>query len=152
MKTLLYCLTPLFSRFPKLSTFPCRLQPTPPLLFLLSCFFGWMGDHTTFDVLFYLMILWIYTCWTLGPWCVFNATRCQVHWNPTHNVDFCWCSDLKYITVTWEQVYILTKNRELSSKNFSKVLFAHGIYHISKIFCMCVRAVRVQYHAPPERV
>ena len=26
--------------------------------FLLSCFFKWMGDYTTFYVLFYLMILW----------------------------------------------------------------------------------------------
>ena len=39
---------------------PCRLQPQPPLLFLLSYFFDWMGDHATFGVLFYLMILWIY--------------------------------------------------------------------------------------------
>ena len=54
MKTPLYCLPPLpFFQF-------C---PTPPpLLFLLSCFFGWMSDHATFDVLFYLMITWIYTC------------------------------------------------------------------------------------------
>ena len=37
---------------------PCHLQPRPQLFFLLSCFFGWMGDHATFDVLFYLMIIW----------------------------------------------------------------------------------------------
>ena len=37
-----------------------HLQPPALLLFLLSCFFYWMGDRATFDVLFYLMILWIY--------------------------------------------------------------------------------------------
>ena len=47
---------------------PCHLQPPPQLFFLLSCFFGWMGDHATFDVLFYLMIIWIYTCQALVPW------------------------------------------------------------------------------------
>ena len=47
---------------------PCHLQPPPPLLLLLLCFFGWMGDHATFDVLFYLMIIWIYTCQALVPW------------------------------------------------------------------------------------
>ena len=35
---------------------PCHLKPPPPLFVLLSCFFGWMGDHGTIDVLFYIMI------------------------------------------------------------------------------------------------
>ena len=64
----LYCLPHLFFNF-------C---PTPPaLFFLLCCFFGWIGDHTTFDELFYLMITWIYTCQALvseGPSFVFYAT------------------------------------------------------------------------------
>ena len=34
---------------------PCHLQPPPQRFFLLSCFFGWMGDHVTFDKLLYLM-------------------------------------------------------------------------------------------------
>ena len=38
---------------------PCHLQLPSLLLFLLSCFFGWMDDRTKFDVPFYLMILWI---------------------------------------------------------------------------------------------
>ena len=38
---------------------PCCLQPSPPLLFLINCFFEWMADCATFDVLFHLMILWI---------------------------------------------------------------------------------------------
>ena len=46
---------------------PCYCQPLTPLLFLLSCFFDWLGDHATFDVLFCLMILWIHTCQTLVP-------------------------------------------------------------------------------------
>ena len=33
------------------------------LVFLLLCFFGGMG--TLFDVLFYLMIIWVYTCQAL---------------------------------------------------------------------------------------
>ena len=32
----------------------------PHCFFLLLCFFDWIGDRTTFDVLFYLVILWIY--------------------------------------------------------------------------------------------
>ena len=51
-----------------------KFCPTPlsvasnlhPLLFL-SCFFDWMGDRATFNVLFRLMILWIYKCWALVP-------------------------------------------------------------------------------------
>ena len=43
------------------------LQPPPAVLFLLSSFFDWMGGRATFDVLFYLMILYIYTCWALIP-------------------------------------------------------------------------------------
>ena len=38
----------------------CTPPPPPPPYFpvisKLSCFFGWIGDHTTFDVLFYLKI------------------------------------------------------------------------------------------------
>ena len=51
-----------------LSPNPCHLHPPHQGFFLLSCFFCWMGDHATFDVLFYLMIIWIYTCQALVPW------------------------------------------------------------------------------------
>ena len=44
---------------------PCPHKPPIPLLFLLSCFFEQMGDHTTFDVLLCLMILRIHICQTL---------------------------------------------------------------------------------------
>ena len=69
----LYCLPPSFSNFVHhFFYFPFLLQPPPWLFFLLSCFFGWIVDHTTFDVPFYLMIIWIYIKWALvpeGPWC-----------------------------------------------------------------------------------
>ena len=54
------------------------LQHLPPLLILLSCFFDWMGDRATFDVLFYSMITWMYPCRALGPLYVFYATRHQI--------------------------------------------------------------------------
>ena len=43
------------------------LQPLPQLLFFISCFFDWLGDRATFDVLFHLMILWICKCRALVP-------------------------------------------------------------------------------------
>ena len=33
------------------TTLSCCLQPLLPLLFLMSCFFDWMGDRSTFDVM-----------------------------------------------------------------------------------------------------
>ena len=69
---------------------PCHLQLSPPLSFLLPCFLSWMGDHTTFEVLFYLMIISIYTCQALvvpeGPWCVLYAIRHQVYLGLTHTI------------------------------------------------------------------
>ena len=79
-----FCPTPL----------PCCLQPPALLLILLCYFFGWMGDHATFDVLFYSMISWMYICRALGSWCMFYATRCQVYWVLTCDVVFCWYSNL----------------------------------------------------------
>ena len=67
---------------------PCHLQPLPTLLFLLSYLFGWMGDLTLSDVLFYLMLLWIYTCWAFVPYYQ------KVYYGLTHNVAFYWYSDL----------------------------------------------------------
>ena len=53
MNTHLYYLPPIL---------PCHLQPSLLLFFLLSCFFGWMSDHAIFGMLFYLILIWIYTC------------------------------------------------------------------------------------------
>ena len=74
--------------------FPVSSNPHPNALF--SCFLGWLGDHATLDVLFYLRIIWIYTSWALipeGPWGVFYVTRSKVYWGLTH-VFFYWYSDL----------------------------------------------------------
>ena len=64
---LLYCLTPSLPvfKFCPTAPLPCHLQHPFPLSFLLSCFFGWMCDHATFELLFYL--IWIYTCRVLVP-------------------------------------------------------------------------------------
>ena len=73
---------------------PCCLSS---LLFVL--FFLVKGDCATFDVLIYLMVFWVYTCWALylstrrTLLCVY-ATKHQVYWGMTHNVVFCWYSDL----------------------------------------------------------
>ena len=71
---------------PSPSPHSCHLQPPPQMFFLLPCFFGWMGDHATFDVLFCLG--------TLVPWDVFYTTRRQVYGGLTHYVVFYWYSDL----------------------------------------------------------
>ena len=60
-----------YPRFQILSNPPfpidSNVQPLTPALFVVLC------DHATSDVLFFLMILWIYTYWALVPGycCVF---------------------------------------------------------------------------------
>ena len=56
-----YIAYPTFLKF-WLTPLPCCLQPSPPLLFLMSCFFDSTGDCAIFHVLLHLMILWIYKC------------------------------------------------------------------------------------------
>ena len=41
----------------------------PHCSFCCLVFFDWVGGCATTDVLFYLMIVWIYTCQALVPWC-----------------------------------------------------------------------------------
>ena len=86
-----------FKFFPPLLPLHCHLQPPSWLFFLLSCFFGWIVDRTTFDVPFYLMInnmdlhiLSLGTRRILMCVCVFYATKCQVYWVLTGNVGFYW--------------------------------------------------------------
>ena len=83
--------------------YPNAHYAPPTLFFLLSCFLGWMGDRATIDVLFYLMIIWIYTCQafvlcTRRTLICVSWTRRQVYWSLTHNLVFYWCSDLISIT------------------------------------------------------
>ena len=57
-----------YPRFQILSnTLPRPPSSTPTVFFLLSCSFDWMCDRATFDVLFYLMIIWIYKSRPLVP-------------------------------------------------------------------------------------
>ena len=62
----LYWLPPFF-QFCSSLPFPFHLQPHPYCSFCCPISLAKCGDHTTFDVLFYLMIIWIYTCQTLVP-------------------------------------------------------------------------------------
>ena len=57
--------TPCFFQILSVSSLP----PTSHCSFCchLSCFFGWMGDHATFDVLFYLMDPHTLSLGTLAP-------------------------------------------------------------------------------------
>ena len=88
-----------FSNFvhpPSLPHFPVTSNLSPPPLFiLLSCFFGWMGDHTTFDVPFYLLIICIYTCRALVPYC-------------QTNLDVCFLQQGVKFTEVWHKMWFLT--------------------------------------------
>ena len=68
----------------------CHLQLPPPLFFLLSCFFSWMGDHTTFDVLFHDNIdLHMSSLGSLvpeGPWCVLSNRASSLLRSDTYNL------------------------------------------------------------------
>ena len=79
-----------FFKFFSTPLHPCCLQSIPSLVILLSCLFCWMGDHSIFDVLLYLMISWTYTCRALGPWCMFYATRHHAYYCCQTHVVFCW--------------------------------------------------------------
>ena len=73
MKTTLYCLSCLFKTLstpPRPNHFPVPVtsNPHPHCSFCCPLFFGWMGYYATFDMLFYLIIIWIYICRALVPW------------------------------------------------------------------------------------
>ena len=63
---------------------PHLILHSPPLLFLLPCLFGLMGDHTTFCVVLLNDIMDLHML-SLGnfvpeePCCIFYATRHQVY-------------------------------------------------------------------------
>ena len=118
---LLYCLPPtLFLQILSTPPSPTSLSPpTPtPLFFLLSCFLGWMVDHTTFDMLLndnmiikiYMLSLGIIV--QEGPWCVFYARGL------THNVVFYWYSDLISHTHKHANLYIYTTCYVLTAATF----------------------------------
>ena len=49
---------PLFQILSTSPHFPVTSKPPSHCSFCFPVFFGWMGDHATFDVPFYLMIIW----------------------------------------------------------------------------------------------
>ena len=102
MKTPQYCLPLLFqilcNPLSPNSLSPPTSTPTvlSVVLFLLA---KWVGDHATFDVLFYLMIIWNYTCQALVPWYQKDLDVCFMQQGVRftevwHNVIFYWYSNL----------------------------------------------------------
>ena len=73
MKIPQYCLPPLLFQILSNPFSPTFLSPSTSVL---SCFFGWRGDHATFYLLFYLMVIWIYTSQALVPWYQKNLDVC----------------------------------------------------------------------------
>ena len=131
-----YCLCPLFQMLSTHHPPTFQSPPTPPpLFFLLPCFFSWMGDHTTFDVLFSDNINhYMSSLGSLvpdGPGCVFYAIRHHVYFGLTHTI---------YVTFIW---YDTHKHKNTHTHHTQRpvdwhthiniyshqLLFAHSSYH-----------------------
>ena len=117
--------SPPISNFVHIS-FPC-VQLRLPVLFLLPCFFGWMGECTTFYLIFLNDIMDLHT--NAKPWylttrrTLFYATRFQFCRGLARSMFFCWCSKLLSHTHTQLKThntykYILTPP-VLRSQQFS---------------------------------
>ena len=84
------------------------------LLFLMFCFFGWISDRATFDVILHndIMDLYISSLGILeseGSCYVFYATRCPGYWGLTYNVFFVGIL-IWYHTHTYTHTQIHTAN------------------------------------------
>ena len=82
---------PLFKTLSNL--LPYHAQTLSLLLFLMFCFFGWISDRATFDVILHndIMDLYMSSLGILeseGSCYVFYATRCPGYWGLTYNVFF----------------------------------------------------------------
>ena len=93
-----------------------HLQTWSLQLFLISCFFGWIGDRATFNVILLnnIMDLHMLSLGILEPegsCYVFYATRCQGYWGLTHNVVFCWYFDLTSHTHTNTHIHTNTHSK-----------------------------------------
>ena len=101
MNTPLYCLSPLFQTLSTTTPpqFPCDIQPPPPLFFLLSCFFSWMGDwlhhiwcvillNDNIDLHMSSLVSLVPEglCFLHQKECVFYAIRHQVYWGQIHQI------------------------------------------------------------------
>ena len=95
--------SPLSSNFVHFHHFLVASKLYPRLLPLLNCFLDYVGDRAKFDVILLndSMVLHMKSLSTLvleRSSCVFYAKTPQVYWRQglTHNLLFCWCSDLMY--------------------------------------------------------
>ena len=159
MKTPLYCLPPLFKFCSNTTPFPplpCHPQPSPPMFFLLPCFFA------ISIVLFAILLndnmdLHMSSLGTLvvseGPWCVFYATRRQVYRGLIHNMFFYWYSNLISHTqhtqgpVDWQTdiIHIYTTCYVLTATTFITLIIKwiihwcqkftfHNVFSFQKLF------------------
>ena len=130
-----YCLCPLFQMLSTPPPPPTFLSPptSPPLFFLLSCLFSWMGDHTTFDVLFSDNInQHMSSLGSLvpeGPGCVFYAIRHHVYFGLTHTI-----CHIYLIRHTQTQKHTHHTQRPVDWHThiniyLHQLLFAHSSYH-----------------------
>ena len=123
-----------------------------PLFFLLPSFSGWMGDHVTFDVLFYLMIIWIYTCrvWYLSTRRTLICALCkrrQVYWDLAHKgatQGAHWCIQGP---VDWHTIYIYTTCYVLTVATFIKLndYFPQCLYSILKVIYLLIRCYKTRF-------
>ena len=143
MKASLYCLPPFFKFCPTTPP-PWRIQLPPPLLFLLSYFFSWIGDNATFDAaLSDIMDLYVSNFDTLlpeRPYCVFYATKSQVYWFLTYAV-FCWYSGLISYTHTNTHKHTQHTHGPIDWHNHTNIyqhhlLCAHSNYIKNLLFTM----------------
>ena len=91
------------------------------LLFLMFCFFGWISDRATFDVILHndIMDLYISSLGILeseGSCYVFYATRCPGYWGLTYNVFFCWYFDLISHTHTYTHTHTHTHTHKYTQQ------------------------------------
>ena len=140
------CLRPPLSNFVQpIPPLPCHLKPLTPLFFLFSCFFGWMGDHATFDVLHYLADLQMSSLGTLvpeGPWCMFYATR--------HKFAEVWHIMCFYCTLIWYHTqtdkykqHTQGYSRKTHPYIYKKWLFKK--YSLVKVIYLLIRCYRTRF-------
>ena len=86
----------IFSNFPPFLV-ASHLNPFALFVVLFLSVNGWLCHVWCANLLNVILCLHMLSLSTLvpeGPCCVFYATRHQVYWGMTHNVVFCWYSDL----------------------------------------------------------
>ena len=147
MKTPSILSTPHFSNFVQ-PPYPATTNhhPTDLPVVLFYWLNRWLCQIWCAILLTDIMNLYMSSLVTLvleGSWCVVYATRHQVYWGLTHNVIFCWYSDLISHSQTHTQTQTFTSavmcsrqlsllhwmNKSLISK-FPQCLFFSKIIHL----------------------